>query len=273
MKFMLLTILGSVILSVGCKKEAEAIPSPIDETHNVSFSISNYSEKLNATTLTPDSVKNFVYHIYNSKGERVRNFNGDVSKSALSVELKGTLEPGKYKFVFFTSEKPLDLHLADAADEISSFVYANTFNIYHKSVEVTIASKPEKRDVQLDRLNSSLEISLLDEVIPENVASIQVVWNDNKYVDFDGNSFTSARKQKSIPVQSSTGKLEKLSTYVFNTSSPFSIYINYLDKNGKYVLGREINNVRCYKNQKTSISGYLFNTSSAPLQNSMNISL
>ena len=53
-------------------------------------------------------------------------------------------------------------------------------------------------------------------------------------------------------------KIEKFTTSVINTSTAFNVYISYLDKDGITVNGKEIRNVMCFKNQKTVVSGYLF---------------
>jgi hypothetical protein len=263
MKVLLSSLSLIVFLCLGCKKEAEAIPSPTVEAVNVQFLISHTPQKSQPMTFTEDTVKNLVYHIYNSDGFRVRNFNGHLSQSALSTELKGHLEPGKYKFVFFSASQPLDLHLADGPAEIESFVYAGNFSVYHKVVEINIEANAINQAVLLDKLNASLEINLLDESIPENVASIEVIWTDNKYIGFDGSSFTSARKQKNLVVtnQIRNAKVARIETIIFNTSAPFSVHVNYIDKTGKHVSGQEIANVRCLKNQRTAVSGYLFNAS------------
>ena len=274
MKMLFFPLLVCISLLLGCKKNAEAVTDLEDKKFDVSFSVSYTSEKTDAATSVIDTLKNFNYFIYNADGYRIRSSaDRQLIQSATSRTIKENLTPGKYKYVFFASDKPLDTHIADTPGEISSFIYANTFNVYHKTVEVTVAGAKINQDVKLDRLNASLEIDLLDEIIPENVENIQVTWFDNKYIDFDGISFTPARKQKNMSLTTSANirKIEKLSINVFNTSTPLSIYINYVDKKGNYLPGKEINSVKCFKNGKTTVSGYLFGPANAEFNSAVHL--
>ena len=49
-----------------------------------------------------------------------------------------------------------------------------------------------------------------------------------------------------------------MSAFIFNTSAPFNIHIAYLDVNGRNFSDKEISNLRCSRNEKLVISGYLF---------------
>lgn len=260
MRVLLFNLIASCLLIFGCKK-TEAIPPLDNKTYNVSFTVSNISKKTDVPTFAEDTMKNFTYYIYNSEGYRVQSSDKQVLKSGTSIILNENLPQGKYKYVFFTSDQPLNSHIADSPGEVSSFVYAGFHDIYHKTVEITVGTDKLNQVVILDRLNSSLEIDLLDEDIPANIARIEVIWTDNKYIGFDGASFTTSRKQKNLTFVpgDNTRKLEKVLTGIFNTSSPFTVYINYMDIEGRYISGKQINNVRCYKNEKTTLSGYLFN--------------
>ncbi|MFD2163531.1 FimB/Mfa2 family fimbrial subunit [Paradesertivirga mongoliensis] len=274
MKMLFFPLFVCISLLFGCEKNAEAVPDLEDEKFDVSFSVSYTSEKTDAATSVADTLKNFHYFIYNSEGYRIRSSaDRQLIQSPTLVTVKENLPPGKYKYVFFASDKPLDTHIADTPGEISSFIYASTFNVYHKTVEVTVAEAKINQNVNLDRLNASLEIDLLDEFIPDNVENIQVTWFDNKYIDFDGVSFTPARKQKNISLTAAANirKTEKLSINVFNTSTPLSIYISYVDKKGNYVPGREISSVKCFKNGKTTLSGYLFGPANAEFNSAVDL--
>lgn len=268
----LITFITSSLLIFGCKKSQEAPLLQEHDLYNVSFTVSNISIKTDATTIAADSIKNFEYYIYTVEGSRVRTTDKKITTTASSVEIKEKLAPGKYKFVFFSADKPFDRHISDKPGEVPGFLYANIFNVYHKTVDIAVSTDNIKQAITLDKLNSSLEFDLLDQSIPENVASILLSWNDNKYVDFYGESFTSGRKQKSLSFnkEEKNRKIEKFSTSVFNTSAPFTVYISYLDTNGRHISGKEIKNIRCYKNQKTVLSGYLFNPEKMEFQATVN---
>jgi hypothetical protein len=248
---------------LGCRKDVEALPKPEQAPFNVSFSVSNISAKAYVPTAGEDSaVKTFQYFIYNNKGERVKTERNSVSQNSTSVNIKEKLEPGDYKIIFFSSNIPLDFHIADGPDEIQSFLYASSNNdIYYKSSDIKVGTSTNiNASVELERLNSMLEINFLDENIPEDIATVLVTWTDNKYVDFQGASFTSGRKQKVVEIVSD-GKSRKLTKFVaplLNTGSTFNVNVSYEDSNGVYHEGAQIKDVRCFKNQKTQLAGYVF---------------
>ena len=268
MKTPLLTLIFSSLLIFGCKKDEGFLLQAQNRNYNVSFSVSNISEKTDDPTIGTDSVRNFEYYIYTREGLRIPATDKNIVRLDNSVEIKEKLAPGNYKVIFFSADRPLDRHISDQPGEVPGFIYANIFNVYHKAVDITVGPEKIKQSVVLDKLNSTLELDLLDHVIPDKVSSILVTWYDHKYVDFYGLSFTPTRKQKSLKIsrENEQGTIEKFSASVFNTSAPISIYITYLDSNGNYVSGREIKEVKCLKNQKTTLTGYLFNPDTPELQ-------
>ena len=268
MKTPLLTLIFSSLLIFGCKKSEDFFARAQDHNHNVSFSVSNFSVKTDDPTIGADSVKNFEYYIYTNEGTRIPATDKKIINLGRSVEIKEKLAPGSYKIVFFSADRPIDRHISDQPGEVPGFIYANIFNVYHKAIDITVGPDKVKESVVLDKLNSTLEIDLFDQVIPDNVSSLLITWYDHKYVDFYGTSFTPTRKQKSLKInrEHEQRKIEKFSASLFNTAAPITIYITYLDSDGNYVNGREIEEVKCFKNQRTTISGYLFNPNSPELQ-------
>lgn len=254
-------LVASSVFFYGCQKTEAALVAAQDRLHNVSFSVSKHSEKTDALTSVTDSLKNFVYYIYTKDGVRLESTEKKINYFRSKVEIKEKLAPGSYKFIFFSSTLPLDKHVNDTPDEIPGFIYVNLHDIFHKAVEITVTPSGHiKQTVLLDKLNSTLEFDFSDLTIPGNISSLLITWNDDKYVDFNGVSFTSTRKQKSVKFDGvdRTKKIEKFTTSVINTSTAFNVYISFLDKNGIPVNGKEISNVMCFKNQKTVVSGYLF---------------
>lgn len=244
---------------------------PQDEKFNVIFSISN-SEAICKSVAKADSVKNLSYFIYDEKGNRIKS-SQQITTNNNSAEIKEYLPKGKYRFVFLSSEKPLNFHVAESNSDIPSFIYVGLFDIYHKAEEVIVGKHTLRKNILLNKLSSSLEFDLSNENIPENVSSVEIHWTDSKYVDFNGNSFTFARKTKRITLNPDDKNLKKvqLSAIVFNTSEPFNVSIKYFNNNQQYIAGTEISDVRCYADQKTLISGTFLNT--APTSLKANVSL
>lgn len=264
----LLFALFSVALFAFTPQTVNANSIPQNEKYNVIFSISTCGKPI---CKPGDSVKNFSYFIYDNKGSRIKT-NYQMSVSQTTIEIKENLPKGDYRFIFFSSDQPLNIHAASDASDIPGFVYAGTNNIYHKAEDVSIGKDVIRKTIELNRISSSLKFDLSKENIPQNVSGVEIHWADNKYVDFKGDSFTSGRKMKYLNLSGNNNlKAINLEAVIFNTSTPFNVSIRYLDKNNQYIAGTEIADVRCYQNQKTLISGTFLNTSPASLKASVSL--
>ncbi|KAA2242669.1 FimB/Mfa2 family fimbrial subunit [Chitinophaga agrisoli] len=213
-------------------------------------------------------------HVYSMKFQQADDENfGTITDSAA---------PGNYTMVILASQTPLSVSNVEPLNNcFFSLEWASRGQIEYtpdifftkSNVAVTDGSDAMELNMTLDRVVGNLQVNILDmpqpgsgdttmsiEIAPEAVNLFAVSGEPA----FDPVDFVSA-KVKRIG-------LNTFSAYVLNTVSSFAVSINYVDPATGQHKTKVINNVSCYKNRRTILSGYLYG-GSAPENNGIKVIL
>jgi len=275
-----------LLLFAACKKSdnSEAEPKEEDKPkYDVSFTVADFAQTVGtlstgnskATTAVGDTLKNYVnylyYRIYNSAGVLVNSVDQEGSLSTFGT-ITDKLPSGAYNVLFTAGKYNLFIPGAQTIFSNASFgpTYGTPWNdTFVKHVQLTVGSTAIAQSVRLDRVIGGLEVVLQD-AIPSNVAKVSVVFqSDVDYIYSTGTGTFSSKpitRDFSIAASDIGQKNKKFLSYIGNTVSASSVIIRAYDSANGLLAEKTVSNVRCYKNQKTTLTGTLFPaTSSASL--------
>ncbi len=256
-----------------CTKSTQLDPEP--KKYDVTFSVADFAQS--ASTLSTDHPKttlaigdtlknyadNLYYRIYNSAGVMVNSID-QASTLATFGTISDKLPAGTYN-VFFAAAKGT-LYPSSAQSIFNNAVYSTGSTAWSetfvKVLPITIATTAVTQAVKLDRVVGGLQVTLQD-AIPSNAAKISLVYQlestflymNNTNTIYPSNSIT-----KDFPLTTTDigQKNKTFLMYIGNTVSTSSVIIRAYDSNNGLIVEKTIPNVRCYKNQKTSLTGSLF---------------
>jgi len=275
-----------LLLFAACKKSDNSEAEPKEEEkpkYDVSFTVADFAQTVGtlstgnskATTAVGDTLKNYVnllyYRIYNSAGVLVNSAEQEGALSTFGT-VTDKLPSGIYN-VFFAAGK-YSLYVSGAQNNLSNAVFGPTIgaswnDTFVKQFQLTVGSTPITQAVRLDRVIGGLEVVLQD-AIPANAAKVSVVFqNDVDFIYANGTGILGPKSMtKDFPIFASDigQKNKKFLAFIGNTLSASSVIIRAYDSANGLITEKTVSNVRCYKNQKTTLTGTLFPaTSSASL--------
>lgn len=278
MKNLLLTLFISALFLVSCKKGNEVQAIHERNKTDVTFYVTDFTQ--NVTTISKsgqsslavgDTLKNyadyFYYRVYNSSGMLFRTMFQTKGLNNFG-KITDQLDPGIYTIVFVASKMPIDFGGGGSLNEDHLYDIANNYwdDTFFKKLNLTVGVSPISQEVRLDRIVGALEVNLHD-AIPVNVSKISVV------ADYEVSVFkimseervaTTTKTREFTLAPSDKGQVNrKFLMHILNTKSPLTIHIKcYNDQNG-LIAEKIINDVRCYPNKKTLLSGTLFSSVTA----------
>ncbi len=179
-----------------------------------------------------------------------------------------SIAPGTYTVLLTASQTPLAMnavdHLADCAFSVplaNQGLIDRTPDIFYskENVAVTDGTEAMELNATLDRVVGNLQVNILDVPQPSNGDTSASIYITPEAPLFYGGSGLPGFG----PIGAVTAKVHRVgvntfSAYVLNTASAFSVTINYVDLLTGQPKTKVINNVQCYKNRRTILSGYLY---------------
>lgn len=245
-----------------------------DETRlNFQFRVANLQSSIEdmATRAYLANHSNYLYYLlYDDKGNLVSRKSQHVSDEGFGT-IQETVVTGTYTLLFKSSKEPI---LFSTADKLSTCFFTtqqvDDDNFYLKSV-VKLEKSGGVREFKLSRISSMLELQL-EEKVPSDVAYITLRVNNeyDRFYPFTGNRTSSSHLNnfsnlftiKRLTLDNDELRnFPRLSTSVFNISTPVSVVIEAFNSNDVRVLSFNYPNLQCYENKKTVLKGVLFKSS------------
>ncbi|WPV66117.1 hypothetical protein [Chitinophaga sp. LS1] len=279
-----------------CKKDNPATQPPTPENkarYPVSFNVSDFTQtvsdlkKSGDINAKDDSLVyklNYLYIIvYDSAGNWLKEIIQQAWVTPNFGVYGDTLAAGNYKIMVAGSKSYLQVNGLDInpADPPGQYSFSQTFvsflknaavadisvdDFFCKTATFSVTSSTNHFDINLERKVGMLEVNVLD--APDDpYFDIATSIEGYKYFPAVDTSLYLRRSSVIPPVFTKLAYSQKLSTtkwlmYVLNTTEPFDVVINsnYGDNesvttNSQY---KVIHNVRCYRNKKTILTGYLY---------------
>ena len=274
MKTPLLSLILAFLLCLGCKKSDNTSPS--EKLYQVNFSVSDmaavtrpYSKSEAATTDVGDTLKNHAsslgYYVYKADGSFIRHYT-QTSDQADFGTIIDNLKPGSYTAVLIAYNANHNIN-AYSYPLSQLAVSSNTHweNTYSKRVDFKIETSNLDQSVKLDRIGGAIEVTLED-VIPERAAKIVLEVTDDVWIYYPA-STTHRYIVKTKPFVLSAASKGRRNTKYFmnicNTFKPFSLKIKSIDASDVIIAEKTVNNLMCYQNRVTVLTGTLFPASMA----------
>lgn len=271
-----LPVLALVLaLFSSCTKSTQLEPE--QKKYDVTFSISDFAQSVSSLSTTRpkttlgigDTLKNYAdnlyYRIYNSAGVMVNSIDQSSTLTTFGT-ISDKLPAGSYNVFLAASKGPL--YISDAKTSYSSAAYSYFYpatswsDTFVKQLQLTVGTTAVSQSVKLDRAVGGLQVTLLD-AIPNNATRISLVFQSEvQFLNVNGSSAsyagTSLTKDFTLTSADIGQKNKTFLMYVGNIVSASSVVIRAYDSNNGLIVEKTIPNVRCYKNQKTSLTGALF---------------
>jgi hypothetical protein len=213
-------------------------------------------------------VSDLYYLLYDGSGNRLKLMHQSASVTEDFGSFYDTAAPGSYTIVLLASQAPLDVSYTDqlsgSAFSIPMATWGEIENMpdifYTKeSVYITDASDAIELNMNLSRVVGNLQINILDMPQPgSGDTSVSIKITPEAFTFFLDQGTTSIGIADIINAKVNRISLNTFSSYVLNTVSPFTVTISYVDPATGQPQTKVINNVQCYMNRKTILSGYLY---------------
>jgi hypothetical protein len=280
MKKLLLLSASCLMLLSACKKDNNTKteqPKPEEKKYDVTFKVDGFIQAVTdftipakKTTDLGDTLKNyadnFVYRIFNADGVYVNGVNQKVSDVAFGT-VSDKLPSGTYTVWFAAAKGYLFGSDPTVVYSKSYFSPSGTWgDTFAKSLQLTVGNTAVTQSVRLDRVVGGLEVTLED-AIPTGTAKISISYKNDSYEYYlntalNVNAGQTHTKDFALAASDIGQKNKKFLMHVGNTKSASSVLIRAYDANGGLLAERTIDNVQCYKNTKTLLTGSLFSASS-----------
>jgi hypothetical protein len=276
-----LLILSSllVVLFLGCKKTEDQSYTPDEKTYSVTFDAStltthlqDYSKAGNSVSELGDTLKNYCrklnYHLFRADGTYLRTiWQQEGMGQGVTGIVKDDLVAGSYIALFigyegaFIGENPTDL-----PNLFMETWYIFWPGVYMKRIDFTVSNSNIVRNVRMTRVTGAVDVNIED-ALPVNAARITLEAIDDVknlyFVDSTRNTFHKKYQEFTISADQKGQTNTRFVMNVINTFKPFTLVIKCQDKFGGVLSQKVVNNVMCYKNRKTMLSGKLFSPSTS----------
>jgi hypothetical protein len=294
MKKLLPVVLLAFIL-FGCNKSNDVEQSQQEgKKYDVTFAVSGFNQSVvkfaslspkakqalgevtkvsAATDRIGDYVDMIYYFVTNSSGtvvNAIRQANNPITgNTATFGTISDKLQAGTYTAYIFAWKGPEPRDIFSFPEVGRTFTGGSLTNrnsayidTYAKSVSITVGTDAVAQPMQLERIVGGLEVQL-EKPVPENITGITVTFQKDLpwlYLsDTNASATYTAESTTSFGVTTAdkvtAGK--KLLSFVANFYSSSTVVIRaYAGTN--LLIEKTVPNVRCYRNQKTVLTGDLF---------------
>lgn len=270
--FSILTIIGCLFL-FSCKKDEKAPPVNItsDIKSAVIINLSDFLRKVedypsgrkaNAKTGSIEGVVGHIYYmIYNNSTQGLvrykhQSYSSDSSQFGLFAD---SLANGSYTMIVAASTDTLRLN----ANTLSTARIVRNLtseaqlpylgDVFSKKITFDVGPGGYISDVELDRIVSKLEVRLKDATYPLYETTIAAYPEANEYNLNTGLPLVDGATSPNITLQQANDTT--FSSFVLNTAAEFSVKVMVRNTLTNITVEKVIENVRCYSNRKTIITG------------------
>jgi len=198
-------------------------------------------------------------------------------------DITDSLTAGTYTIVFAASQKMISInsHSEEGLGVVfynplneASFYYERGLNswsragdTFFKKLTLTVKSEDCDTSVSLNRIVGKIRIHLKD-ALPANADHFEFQFlNENEAYKFSteqpfGNTTDDEFHFPVLINNSQKGQPDyTYEKYIINTATPLNVVIMCYDASNNLIASKTVNDVRCYKNKITVLSGKLFNSS------------
>jgi hypothetical protein len=303
MKKLLLAVCALSLTLFACKKDtAPTNPTPPGNGKKVALNIrtkdflqrveplpgsnnkiAGTAEALRDSALAA-KVSHLYYLLYDATNNLVSQMHQDANVSEDFGSFYDTAAPGNYTMVLIASQSPINISSSGqlpgsyfwvskaASGEIENMpdIFYTKENVY---VPDDYGSEPLELNMTLSRVVGNLQINILDMPQPgsgDTSVSIKITPEAPAFL-FDFN-IAHIGPADTIKAKVNRVSLNTFSAYVLNTVAPLTVTINYVDPATGLPQTKVINNINCYVNRRTILSGYLYG-GSEPANNGVKVIL
>lgn len=287
MKKLLLAVCALSLTLFACKKDtAPTNPNPPGDGKKVALNIrtKDFLQRLEplpgannriagTTEALRDSalaakVSHLYYLLYNAQGNFLHQMHQDANVSEDFGSFYDSAAAGNYTIVLIASQSPLYTHASNqlagsgfSVPMVAPGEIENMPDIFYAKENISVSNGTDTMELNmtLSRIVGNLQVNILDMPPPgsgDTNVSIKITPEAITFL-FDYNAVYIG------PADTIIGKINRISlstfsSYVLNTVTPFTVTINYVDPVTGQPQTKVINNVSCYKNRRTILSGYLY---------------
>lgn len=255
-----------------CHKDNKPSPSKTDKkTYTVSFNVSmagmiksnSIGAGNNAVIPVSDFANSLQYWVYNSSGQLVTQLLQTKSTTNFG-HITDSFSAGTYNVVIVaqnhtdTTFIPLFPSSAYSNEEIVT----GGNDTFVKNYSLTVSDTTAEQNITLDRIDGELQVEINDAIAATTAQiEVDVLYDKGFSIAADTPTVTHPiMKIISIP-SSEIGKSNFIiTTYITNTTSPFTVNIYAINSSGTKFEAATATNVTCQKNVRTLVSGNLFTT-------------
>lgn len=303
MKKLFLAVCALSLTFFACKKDTAPVKSPdsgdgkkvalnirtkdflqrVEPLPGSNNKIAGTAEALRDSALAA-KVSHLYYLLYDATNNLVSQMEQDADVSEDFGSFYDTAAPGNYTMVLIASQSPLSINSPGqlpgsffsipgaASGEVQNVpdIFYTKENVY---VPDNYGSEPLELNMTLSRVVGNLQINILDMPQPgsgDTSVSIKITPEAPAFL-FDFN-IAHFGPNDTIKAKVSRISLNTFSAYVLNTVTPFTVTINYVDPVTGLPQTKVIDNISCYVNRRTILSGYLYG-GSEPANNGIKIIL
>jgi hypothetical protein len=277
-KVLLFIFCGCFMFS--CSKEKKSPGPPVkppgDKTYAVTFKINTTGAsglKTNSvhaeTSVTPvsGSANQLQYWVYDSSGKLITQLYQTKTTTNFG-QITDTFSAGTYSIVIVAQNNlsAIILPLTVPTTYSTGAISINGNDTFFKTYSLTVTDTTSAQDVTLDRIDGQLQVKITD-AIPTAAQTLGVTIVSERGIAIStglpnatASTFT---YQVSLP-DSVKGKTNfTLTTYIANTVAPFTANIFATNSAGTKYVTATVDSVTCQVNERTLLSGALFNTSAS----------
>lgn len=252
----------------------------------MTFSVSDFNQDVvnlgkssSKTSAVGDTLANYAkylsYRIYNAAGVLVNSID-QTSSGATFGSVSDRLPAGTYS-AFLAASKSYLFASGTGTNLPSAYFQSSPWDdTYYKRIDFTVATSNISQAIRLDRVVGGLEITLQD-AIPTNVNKISIIYQTEAaglYLTNKNNFYTESRTIDFPLTAADKGKTNsKYFAYIGNVNSSSSVVIRAYDAANGLISEKTVNNVRCYANQKTLLTGTLFGSTSTNPSSSFTVTV
>lgn len=283
----ILLLFAVVLICFSCKKLDDAGENETEQKkYPVTFTIADFTQEVTplsingtakALNATDGDLKNYatdlMYSVYDAQSGTWIHDIKQVSANADFGKITDNLTAGTYDvficaykgYIDFPVGRPYYADLFSLQPPPSGTTTPCWDDTFVKRLRITVAATELNETVKLDRMVGGLEVNVED-AIPSNAARLELINYYEAtllYVSGVGQVGGGGGVKKSFDLTGDVGQRgKKYFMFIGGTKLLTEIGIIAYDKNDKVLVQKRIQNVRFYENQKTKLTGSLFNYTS-----------
>ena len=281
-KALLLSAVAAMFL-FSCKKDHTASTTPSGKKYKVTFNVTNFTQGQSAFSVrhntrnlaSSDTLTNLnsyfdvlYYVVYNQPYPANPKIVIQDSTMSNMGMLTDSLAPGTYDVILIAGKKGLTIFppfLYKAGD--ATFGYGGKWqDAFFYQTNLTVGSGNVSENLTLHRIVGKLELQILDN-IPANADSISMTINPEQtdkilqYGISDAGSASSVVTfSQAIPPSAKGNPNFIMDRIIGNLNNSFTVVLTCKDAANNIIATKTVLNVSCMANEKTILSGKLFNS-------------